>query len=111
MVFFFFFFFDTWARPGSCIVTATAALNSGSLDKAYSFSLFSPREPGHTFKTMAQLSQEEIDACREAFIRFDKDRTGRLGAEELRLVLESLGQSPGDEEVFLMISNVSRKSF
>ena len=60
---------------------------------------------------MAQLSQEEIDACREVYIRFDKDGTGRLGAEELRLVLESLGQSPGDEEVFLMISNVGGKPF
>lgn len=85
---------------------SSASAHSGSLDKAYSSLL--PAESSLHSKTMAQLSQEEIDACREAFIRFDKDRTGRLGAEELRLVLESLGQSPGDEEVFLMISNVSR---
>jgi calmodulin len=34
------------------------------------------------------LSQEEIDGCREAFLAFDKDRSGTIDVWELRQVLE-----------------------
>ena len=34
------------------------------------------------------LSQEEIDGCREAFLAFDKDRSGSIDVWELRQVLE-----------------------
>lgn len=30
------------------------------------------------------LSQEEIDGCREAFLAFDKDRSGTIDVWELR---------------------------
>jgi Ca2+-binding EF-hand superfamily protein len=52
------------------------------------------------------LSQEEIDGCREAFLAFDKDRSGTIDVWELRQVLEAMGQKPTEEELFQMISEV-----
>mmetsp|Transcript_1642 Transcript_1642/g.3131 ORF Transcript_1642/g.3131 Transcript_1642/m.3131 type:complete len:169 (-) Transcript_1642:220-726(-) len=52
------------------------------------------------------LTQEEIDQCREAFDRFDKDGSGSIDMWELRMVLQAMGQSPTEEELFAMISQV-----
>ncbi|KAG6967252.1 hypothetical protein JG688_00006403 [Phytophthora aleatoria] len=52
------------------------------------------------------LAQDEIDACREAFLAFDKDRSGTIDVWELRQVLEAMGQQPTEEELFQMISEV-----
>mmetsp|Transcript_6711 Transcript_6711/g.8334 ORF Transcript_6711/g.8334 Transcript_6711/m.8334 type:complete len:150 (-) Transcript_6711:410-859(-) len=52
------------------------------------------------------LTQEEIDGCREAFLAFDKDRSGTIDVWELRQVLEAMGQVPTEEELFQMISEV-----
>lgn len=52
------------------------------------------------------MSQEEIDGCREAFLAFDKDRSGSIDVWELRQVLEAMGQKPTEEELFQMISEV-----
>ena len=52
------------------------------------------------------LAQEELDACRDAFLLFDKDRSGSIDLWELKLVLEAMGQKPSDEEVFEMIALV-----
>jgi len=38
--------------------------------------------------TEKMLSQEEIDSCRDAFLAFDKDRSGTIDVWELRAVLE-----------------------
>ena len=46
------------------------------------------------------LSQEEIDSCREAFLAFDKDRSGTIDVWELRQVLEAMGQAPSEDELF-----------
>ena len=46
------------------------------------------------------LTQEEIDGCREAFLAFDKDRSGTIDVWELRQVLEAMGQAPTEEELF-----------
>ena len=46
------------------------------------------------------LTQEEIDACREAFLAFDKDRSGTIDVWELRQVLEAMGQAPTEDELF-----------
>jgi Ca2+-binding EF-hand superfamily protein len=35
-----------------------------------------------------QLTQEEIDSCRDAFLRYDKDRSGSIDQWELKEVLE-----------------------
>jgi len=54
----------------------------------------------------SNLSNEEIDACREAFARFDKDNSGAVDMWELRATLQSMGQDPTDEELFDMIAEV-----
>lgn len=46
------------------------------------------------------LSQEDIDGCREAFLAFDKDRSGTIDVWELRQVLEAMGQAPTEDELF-----------
>lgn len=52
------------------------------------------------------LTQEEIDGCREAFLAFDKDRSGTIDVWELRQALEAMGQAPSEDELFQMISEV-----
>eukprot|EP00316_Scyphosphaera_apsteinii_P022478 CAMPEP_0119307484 /NCGR_PEP_ID=MMETSP1333-20130426/7968_1 /TAXON_ID=418940 /ORGANISM="Scyphosphaera apsteinii, Strain RCC1455" /LENGTH=153 /DNA_ID=CAMNT_0007311037 /DNA_START=13 /DNA_END=474 /DNA_ORIENTATION=- len=52
------------------------------------------------------LSNDEIEACREAFARFDKDHSGAIDMWELRATLQSMGQDPTDEELFDMIAEV-----
>mmetsp|Transcript_2649 Transcript_2649/g.9347 ORF Transcript_2649/g.9347 Transcript_2649/m.9347 type:complete len:148 (-) Transcript_2649:1338-1781(-) len=52
------------------------------------------------------LSQEEIDACREAFNKFDKDCSGNIDINELRATLNAMGQNPTDEELFHMMNSV-----
>jgi Ca2+-binding EF-hand superfamily protein len=51
---------------------------------------------------MAAFTQQEQEKCREAFMRFDKDRNGTIDAHELRAALEAFGQKPSDEEIFIM---------
>lgn len=58
------------------------------------------------------LSQEDIDGCRQAFLAFDKDRSGTIDVWELRQVLEAMGQAPTEDELFQMISEgESRTTF
>jgi Ca2+-binding EF-hand superfamily protein len=52
------------------------------------------------------LSQEEIDGCREAFLAFDKDRSGTIDIYELRDVLVAMGQDPTEEELFQLLNSV-----
>mmetsp|Transcript_1472 Transcript_1472/g.2108 ORF Transcript_1472/g.2108 Transcript_1472/m.2108 type:complete len:156 (+) Transcript_1472:237-704(+) len=52
------------------------------------------------------LSNDEIDSCREAFMKFDKDNSGTIDLAELKETLSAMGQKPTDEELFLMISQV-----
>ena len=67
-------------------------------------SLILLRQSNHSYKMT--LTQEEIDACREAFLAFDKNRNGSIDVWELRQVLEMMGQKPTDEEIFQMMSEV-----
>lgn len=39
------------------------------------------------------LCQEDVDGCRQAFLAFDKDRSGTIDVWELRQVLEAMGQA------------------
>ena len=59
---------------------------------------------------MATLTQEEIDVCRSAFTKFnnnkkkfDKEDGECIDLWGLRNVLEAMGQSPTEAEVFSMI--------
>ena len=51
------------------------------------------------------LTQDEIEACREAFQSFDRG-AGVIDVWDLRQVLEAMGQTPTDEELFQMVSDV-----
>lgn len=53
-----------------------------------------------------KLTNEEIEMCREAFQKFDRDGSGAIDVFELRATLESMGQQPTDEELFDMIAEV-----
>jgi len=57
-----------------------------------------------------QLTQEEIDSCRDAFLQYDKDRSGTIDQWELKEVLEAMGQTPTDEELFQMINDVDENA-
>lgn len=63
---------------------------------------------GHklSLQSIMVLSQEDIDGCRQAFLAFDKDRSGTIDVWELRQVLEAMGQAPTEDELFQMISEV-----
>ena len=44
------------------------------------------------------LTKEEEAKCFEAFSAFDKDSSGKIDANELRIVLEMMGQKTAEEE-------------
>ena len=53
------------------------------------------------------LTLDEERKCDEAFSAFDKDNSGFIDAQELRIVLEMMGQKTSDEEVYRMIAEAS----
>lgn len=53
-----------------------------------------------------ELSEEELALCRKAFGSFDKDGSGTIDASELKAALNSMGQNPSDEELFVLIHDV-----
>ena len=52
--------------------------------------------------TASVFTQEELEKCRTAFLRFDKDRNGTIDSHELRSALEAFGQRPSEEEILVM---------
>ena len=71
---------------------------------------------GHTHKSVTphrrgragheRNNRQKRTGCRDAFLAFDKDRSGTIDVWELRQVLEAMGQKPTEEELFQMISEV-----
>ena len=56
------------------------------------------------------LSKEEDAKCFEAFSAFDKDSSGKIDANELRIVLEMMGQKTTEEEIFRMIAEADAEN-
>ncbi|EAS02635.2 dynein 18 kDa light chain, flagellar outer arm protein (macronuclear) [Tetrahymena thermophila SB210] len=54
------------------------------------------------------LTKKEIDKCQEAFTAFDKNGSKFIEKEELKKVLEEMGQSPQEEELIKMINEVDQ---
>ncbi|CAD6447131.1 1f3d4e3a-b56d-4fd1-a0e1-481fe67ab24e [Sclerotinia trifoliorum] len=57
-------------------------------------------------KNAQGLSNEEIQAYRDAFSIFDKDGDGTISTAELAEAMKSLGQNPSDAEIQDMINEV-----
>lgn len=53
-----------------------------------------------------QLSPEEIDEFKEAFMMFDKDGSGTINTKELGVAMRSLGQNPTEQEILEMINEI-----
>ena len=56
------------------------------------------------------LTKEEESKCGEAFSAFDKDASGYIDANELRIVLEMMGQKTTEEEIFRMIAEADAEN-
>ena len=56
------------------------------------------------------LTKEEEQKCWEAFSAFDKDSSGFIDANELRIVLEMMGQKTTEEEIFRMITEADHEN-
>ena len=56
------------------------------------------------------LTNEEEAKCWEAFSAFDKDSSGFIDANELRIVLEMMGQKTTEEEIFRMIAEADAEN-
>ncbi|PIO74356.1 EF hand [Teladorsagia circumcincta] len=56
--------------------------------------------------TIKQLTPEEVDEFREAFMMFDKDGNGTISTKELGIAMRSLGQNPTEQEIQEMINEV-----
>jgi calmodulin len=52
------------------------------------------------------LTNKEKQKCYEAFVAFDKNASGYIEKDELRKVLEEMGQKPTEEELIKMINDV-----
>lgn len=53
-----------------------------------------------------KLTEEQINAYKEAFSLFDQDRDGKITSRELGTVMRSLGQTPSESEVADMINEI-----
>eukprot|EP00873_Tetraselmis_striata_P016282 jgi/Tetstr1/436546/TSEL_002701.t1 len=57
-------------------------------------------------KDQLSLTPKEQEDAKSAFRSFDRDLSGTIDSKELKAVLNTLGQSPTDEDVFNMIAEV-----
>ncbi|OWF56441.1 Calmodulin [Mizuhopecten yessoensis] len=56
----------------------------------------------------AELTEQQLQECREAFELFDKDGDGTVTTEELATVMRTMGQNPTDAAVEEMIREVDK---
>mmetsp|Transcript_65673 Transcript_65673/g.182754 ORF Transcript_65673/g.182754 Transcript_65673/m.182754 type:complete len:149 (+) Transcript_65673:135-581(+) len=52
------------------------------------------------------LDEQFIQKCREAFNTFDQDGSGTIDTQEMKLLLEAIGEAPTKEELFRFMADV-----
>ena len=52
------------------------------------------------------LDEAFIQKCREAFNTFDADGSGTIDTQEMKLLLEAIGENPTEEELFRFMADV-----
>merc|ERR1711933_364164 len=52
------------------------------------------------------LDEGFIQKCREAFNTFDQDGSGTIDTQEMKLLLEAIGEAPTEEELFRFMADV-----
>merc|ERR1719345_568446 len=57
---------------------------------------------------MAEISEQQIAECREAFDLFDTDASGTIDAKELKVAMRALGFEPKKEEIKKMVNDLDR---
>eukprot|EP00397_Hematodinium_sp_SG-2012_P060343 GEMP01078446.1.p1 GENE.GEMP01078446.1~~GEMP01078446.1.p1 ORF type:complete len:159 (+),score=50.14 GEMP01078446.1:136-612(+) len=57
-------------------------------------------------KIQVNFSEDQIEEFKEAFSLFDKDGNGTITAEELGVVMRSIGRNPTNEQLRQMIAEV-----
>ena len=62
------------------------------------------RRLGATRHRVDRMTEAQLNEFRDAFNRFDRDRSGYIDASELQLLCEWVGQDTTDEEVAEMMS-------
>ncbi|KAJ9524102.1 hypothetical protein QJQ45_022540 [Haematococcus lacustris] len=55
---------------------------------------------------LPKLSAQEIELCHRTFMMIDKNASGCICADQLKLALAILGQQPTEEELFVMIAQI-----
>eukprot|EP01083_Nonionella_stella_P242036 844632_1 len=63
---------------------------------------------GRRSKQKRRLTQEEVDEYREAFSLFDKDGDGSISADELGIVVRTIGMNPTELEVQDMMKELDK---
>jgi len=58
------------------------------------------------YKPMRKITDEELNAARQIFFALDCDASGSIDAEELGVMLRSLGQNPTEQELKDLIDSV-----
>ena len=67
-------------------------------------------DDAHSESEIEGLTKEEEAKCWEAFSAFYKDSSGKIDANELRIVLEMMGQKTTEEEIFRMIAEADAEN-
>jgi Ca2+-binding EF-hand superfamily protein len=58
------------------------------------------------YKPPRKISDKELEMARKMFLEMDRDGSGSIDAEELGMMLRSLGQNPTEEELIELIDSV-----
>ncbi|XGW28990.1 hypothetical protein V3C99_008641 [Haemonchus contortus] len=57
-------------------------------------------------EVIRQLTEQEIEEFKEAFMLFDKDGNGTMSTKELGIAMRALGQNPTEQQILEIINDV-----